>query len=180
MKDTGNQYSCSRRSSRTGPDVPVEQGGALRDRTEFGRSSGSRKISVLPAFLTLLLAASLVAQKTPKSTSQVRSPNGDEDKGNHRRSEITAKRLRERDRSFAGKEWHGLRRRLLVPEVLFRRHGYGLQQGRRDHAHRLESETGRSGIRPRAGSGEGKQHLRPPRRERRPGLELKTLKKSQR
>ena len=38
----------------------------MRDRTEFGRSSGSRKISVLPAFLTLLLAASLVAQKTPK------------------------------------------------------------------------------------------------------------------
>lgn len=40
----------------------------MRDRTEFGRSSRSRKISVLPAFLTLLLAASLVAQKTPKPT----------------------------------------------------------------------------------------------------------------
>ena len=38
----------------------------MRDRTEFGRSSGSRKISVLPVFLTLLLVASLVAQKTPK------------------------------------------------------------------------------------------------------------------
>ena len=38
----------------------------MRDRTEFGRSSRSRKISVLPAFLTLLLVASLVAQKTPK------------------------------------------------------------------------------------------------------------------
>ena len=37
--------------------------GALRDRTEFGRS---RKISALTAFLTLLLVASLVAQKTPK------------------------------------------------------------------------------------------------------------------
>jgi hypothetical protein len=33
----------------------------LRDRTEFGRSS-----RVLPVFLTLLLVASLVAQKTPK------------------------------------------------------------------------------------------------------------------
>jgi hypothetical protein len=40
--------------------------GALRDRTEFGRS---RKISVLPVFLTLLLVASLVAQKTPKPSS---------------------------------------------------------------------------------------------------------------
>jgi hypothetical protein len=38
----------------------------LRDRTEFRRSSRSGKISVLPAFLTLLLFASLVAQKTPK------------------------------------------------------------------------------------------------------------------
>ncbi len=38
----------------------------MRDRTEFGRSSRSSKMSVLPAFLTLLLAASLVAQKTPK------------------------------------------------------------------------------------------------------------------
>ena len=47
----------------------MEQGGALRDRTEFRRSSRSRKISALPALLTLLLAASLVAQKTPKSTS---------------------------------------------------------------------------------------------------------------
>jgi hypothetical protein len=47
----------------------VEQGGALRDRTEFGRSSRSRKISVLTASLTLLLVASLVAQKTPKPTS---------------------------------------------------------------------------------------------------------------
>ena len=44
----------------------MEQGGALRDRTEFGRSSRSRKISALPAFLTLLLVASLVAQRTPK------------------------------------------------------------------------------------------------------------------
>ena len=44
----------------------MEQGGALRDRTEFGRSSRSRKISVLAAFLTLLLVASLVAQKTSK------------------------------------------------------------------------------------------------------------------
>ena len=35
----------------------------MRDRTEFGRS---RKISALTAFLTLLLVASLVAQKTPK------------------------------------------------------------------------------------------------------------------
>ena len=35
----------------------------MRDRTEFGRS---RKISVLTALLTLLLVASLVAQKTPK------------------------------------------------------------------------------------------------------------------
>jgi hypothetical protein len=40
----------------------------LRDRTEFGRSSRSRKISVLSAFLPLLLVASLVAQKTPKPT----------------------------------------------------------------------------------------------------------------
>ncbi len=38
----------------------------MRDRTEFGRSSRSGKISVLRAFLTLLLVASLVAQKTPK------------------------------------------------------------------------------------------------------------------
>ena len=38
----------------------------MRDRTEFGRSSRSSKMSALPAFLTLLLAASLVAQKTPK------------------------------------------------------------------------------------------------------------------
>lgn len=35
----------------------------MRDRTEFGRS---HKISALTAFLTLLLVASLVAQKTPK------------------------------------------------------------------------------------------------------------------
>jgi hypothetical protein len=40
--------------------------GALRDRTEFDRSGRSRKINVLPAFLTLLLVASLVAQKTQK------------------------------------------------------------------------------------------------------------------
>jgi hypothetical protein len=45
------------------------EGGAVRDRTEFGRSSRSRKISVLPAFLTLLLVASLVAEKTPKPSS---------------------------------------------------------------------------------------------------------------
>jgi len=47
---------------------PWSKGGALRDRTEFGRSSRSRKISVLPAFLTLLLVSSLVAQKPPKPT----------------------------------------------------------------------------------------------------------------
>lgn len=35
-------------------------------KTKFGRSSRSSKMSVLPAFLTLLLAASLVAQKTPQ------------------------------------------------------------------------------------------------------------------
>jgi len=38
----------------------------VRDRTEFGRSSRFSKIGVLPAFLTLLLVASLVAQKNPK------------------------------------------------------------------------------------------------------------------
>jgi hypothetical protein len=43
----------------------------------------------------------------------------------------------------------------LCPKSFFDGMGHGLHQGRRDHAHRLESETGRSGIRPRARSVKG-------------------------
>jgi len=65
MKETGNRYCCCGALAAQVRAFPGN-GGALRDGTEVGGSSRSRKIGILPAFLTLLLVASLVAQKTSK------------------------------------------------------------------------------------------------------------------
>ncbi len=141
----------------------------------------SRKISVLSAFLALLLVASLVAQKTPKPSPPKYDLHTEvKIKGTIEEVKLPPKGSEKEIVHLLVKNGTDSVDVYLCPKSFFDDMGMDFSKGDGITLTRLESEIGRSGIRPRARSGERKQHLRPPRRERRPGLELTTLEKSQR